>query len=555
MSLTQDEWVQTTPASTVTEQSVRSQSGRIVQNTLADTTAAAVETSTYKFDAAGRLTLATIPGHTLSYGFDTATCGVATAGMNGNRTSSSDAQTTGSTTVTTATSYCYDNADRLTGTSTTGAPAGASPVAAGTLSTTGPGATLAYDLHGNTTKLADQTLGYDVNDGHVSTSFTDGSKVEYLRDAGGNIVSRTVTPATGSTDPVKEFRYTGGAVLDGTGAVLQRSIGLPGGVALNLPAVGTQQWAYPNGHGDVIITANEAGVRQPLAPGSAYTRASYDPFGQSIDPVTGNIGTVAADDAVPDTLPGDADYSWVGKHSKLYEHQGSLATIEMGERQYVLGLGRFLEVDPVEGGVTNAYDYPADPVNKLDLTGKFVPLMIFAIVAIALVVLSIPSSTQQKRKPGPHNPFPFPDPTPGGSLGAAPQSDPCATRPCISNKVFVSGCNGSGRCGTAALSFREDQHVLLTPAYGFGAGVDFLAGAGQTWGETAGSSMGALCGGAYGLGVYGEVSAGFPGAAPGSAPASNSYGGGFAVGGGAACGAGPAQTIDVTGWDWSWLVG
>lgn len=101
---------------------------------------------------------------TFSYSFNgTGGCGDQVgAGLNGNRTNSSTALNGGTAW---ATQYCYDNADRLGSDTVTGAAGGAGPVVDGLI-----GGDLVYDGHGNTTTFADQTLGYDAADQHVSTA-------------------------------------------------------------------------------------------------------------------------------------------------------------------------------------------------------------------------------------------------------------------------------------------------------------------------------------------------------------------------------------------------
>jgi RHS repeat-associated protein len=392
-ALTGDTWSFASGQPALTEAHTLSQSGKVLEDQQTYGTATPA-TSLYSYDGDGRLVAATIPQNQLTYTYaPTGGCGADTAaGNDGNRTGFSDSVNGGTATTV---QYCYDNADRLTSDTIANSPTGASPLLSSATplqSAAGVGQNLTYDGRGNITALVDQAMGYDQENRHVSTADTVGgvtTTVTYTRDAAGDATQMETQVGTG-TPTYADYTSGGGIsfVMNNSDVIAEEDLSLPGGVMVSVQGSGslsggTQVWSYPNLHGDVTVTTNAAGV--------IGTEMQYDPFGNPVNQTTGQIGTLTANaqDLGNTTTPG-ATYGWEGSHSKQDQHTGDIATIEMGARQYVALLGRFLSVDPQPGGNANAYNYPNDPINGADLSGNWSWGDTWAVVGIvALVVVSV----------------------------------------------------------------------------------------------------------------------------------------------------------------------
>ncbi len=158
--------------------------------------------------------------------------------------------------------------------------------------------------------------GVQLFDAAVAWASGKSPKIAYKRDATDRITERTVNGRV-----VARYSYTASGdtsdlTLDGSNNRVEASLALPGG-ALYTWRTATPVWSYANTHGDIVVTANTAGVKQ------GPTRA-YDPYGQPL--------TTTAE---LDNSAGEFDYGWLGEHQRpLEHHSGSIPVIEMGARQY-----------------------------------------------------------------------------------------------------------------------------------------------------------------------------------------------------------------------------
>jgi RHS repeat-associated protein len=159
--------------------------------------------------------------------------------------------------------------------------------------------------------------------------------------------------------------------MDATGSVTQKYITLPGDIIATIQpgstSAGATTYSLPNIHGDIFATIN--------ADGALLDTFTTGPFGETLPVQPATPAGALAPSVQPNNTAAGTSWNYVGQHEKMTDIESSSilgGVTQMGARVYISQLGRFIQVDPVEGGTDNNYAYANDPVNEFDLGGTVV---------------------------------------------------------------------------------------------------------------------------------------------------------------------------------------
>ena len=361
----------TSGGSTVSNQVVRAVTGDIQSETNNGIAAS------YTYDKAGRLTNAAIGSTAFAYGYNNIISDACKSlpGINSNAylNSNRSSATVNGTTV----NYCYNLADQL--------------IYSNIGNSMSPGYN--YDSHGNmistgNNNVSNTSFTFDSSDRNTGISQWIRS-VNYKRDVQGRISQRITTgpkliggDSTQDPNQTMVYGYTGAGdtpdfVKNTSGAVVAKYISLPGNVLLTINPLATtiatqSEYSLPSIHGDTIGLVDGTG--------KLTSTSLVGPFGETL-PQTN----------LPANALNSSSYDYLGQYQKLTETAFGLMPIQMGQRVYIPSTGRFISMDPVDGGVNNAYVYPVDPVNDNDITGTINWHRVLSITTtIASVVALVP---------------------------------------------------------------------------------------------------------------------------------------------------------------------
>ena len=152
--------------------------------------------------------------------------------------------------------------------------------------------------------------------------------------------------------------------------------GVEGDLAISTSLTGDRELQLVDLHGDVAATL-PIGDDAPDADWGGLRMQRADEFGNPVN-MTGSGSTTGP----------PARYGWLGAAQRSSEALGGV--VLMGVRLYHPATGRFLSVDPVEGGSATDYDYcSADPVNCTDLAGTFSFGSLLKVVTVVASVASV----------------------------------------------------------------------------------------------------------------------------------------------------------------------